>query len=116
MPRALAKFAGSKAAGWQLLCRDGELRAAWRSVSWAVRKGDVLALRLTAAAFTDAEFARAVFRFLLPADAAEHYNGTVQARAWSDTESGSDSESDPDVADFLRARRRALAALRNENP
>ena len=68
-----------KAAGWQLLCSDGELRAAWRSVSWAVRKGDVLALRLTAAAFTDAEFARAVFRFLLPADAAEHYNGTVQA-------------------------------------
>ena len=79
MPRALAKFAGSKAAGWQLLCSDGALRAAWRSVSWAVRKGDVLALRLAAAAFSDAEFARAVFRFLLPADAAEHYNGTVQA-------------------------------------
>ena len=102
MPRALAKFAGSKAAGWQLLCSDGELLAAWRSVSWAVRKSDLVALRLTAAAFTDAEFARAVFRFFLPADAAEHYNETVHAVV-SDTE----SDSDPDVADFVRAQRRA---------
>jgi calmodulin len=94
---ALRRDAGmQRAAGWQRIRSDRGMSRIWQTVSWVVRKGDSEGLRLAAAAFTDGELTRAVFRFFLPPDAViqyHHYDPLL----------GPDQLTDEQIAEFKEA-------------